>query len=106
MQRETGYWGRCEAGPWPAVMERKRCFGQRNTHWRLEKGVTEDQGNVPRVLAQIHHAQEGGFPPGEGGWWQTDGGFEAQEGEKGVLSLTGSILFSCAYVSLLTSICA
>lgn len=30
--------GRCELGPWAAVMERKRCFGQRNTHWILEKG--------------------------------------------------------------------
>lgn len=37
----AGWWwgaGRCELGPWAAVMERRRCFGQRNTHWILEKG--------------------------------------------------------------------
>lgn len=36
----TWQWGagRCELGPQAAVMERKRCFDQRNTHCILEKG--------------------------------------------------------------------
>lgn len=47
---------------------------------------------------QLHHAKAGCFLLEKGCRRQVGGRSEAQEEEKGVLSLTGSILFSCAYV--------
>lgn len=47
---------------------------------------------------QLHHATAGCFLLEEERGRQAGGRCEAQEEEKGALSLTGSILFSCAYV--------
>jgi hypothetical protein len=47
---------------------------------------------------QLHHAKAGCFPLEKECGRLAGGRGEAQEEEKGVLSLTGSILFSCAYV--------